>query len=125
MLFKVKEIDFTESAPSKESISDSFELLSIADSLPEDLNENDSYELKSEINSDEETVQDPVENTIKEPVEDRTEKNDTNIAKEMNSLECIFTWKLKSYKRNIISRILNEYGDYNLDISLPEFSLKR
>ncbi|XP_025421511.1 uncharacterized protein LOC112691465 isoform X2 [Sipha flava] len=115
MLSEVNEIDCLNRSSSKESIADSFELISFANKMSEDLNDNSLDESKSEINFDEETIQDPVE--------DKIQKND--IVKKINSLQCIFTWKLKSNERNIISQILNEYGDYNLDISSPEFSLKR
>uniref|UniRef100_A0A2S2RAM5 Uncharacterized protein n=1 Tax=Sipha flava TaxID=143950 RepID=A0A2S2RAM5_9HEMI len=115
MLSEVNEIDCLNRSSSKESIADSFELISFAGKMSEDLNDNSLDESKSEINFDEETIQDPVE--------DKIQKND--IVKKINSLQCIFTWKLKSNERNIISQILNEYGDYNLDISSPEFSLKR
>jgi hypothetical protein len=115
MLSEVNEIDCLNRTSCKESIADSSEFMSFAGNLPEDLNDNDLDELKSEINSDEETVQ--------YTVEDKIQTND--IVQKINSLQCIFTWKLKSNKRNIISQILNKYGDYNLDISSPEFSMKR
>lgn len=44
----------------------------------------------------------------------------------INSLQCLFTWNLKANNRkNLILMIQKKYGEYNLDISLPEFTFQR
>lgn len=48
------------------------------------------------------------------------------LINQINSLQCPFTWNLKpKHKKNMISRIENKYGEYNLDISSNEFTLQR
>lgn len=49
----------------------------------------------------------------------------TELLVQINALQCLFTWKIESKSRNIISFIKNKYGDYNLDISVPEFTFVR
>lgn len=49
----------------------------------------------------------------------------TKLLVQINALQCLFTWKIESKSQNIISYIKNKYGDYNLDISLPEFTFVR
>lgn len=45
---------------------------------------------------------------------------------QIESLHCLFTWKLKSRKeRDIVGHIKNKYGANILDISLPEFTFAR
>lgn len=45
---------------------------------------------------------------------------------QIESLQCLFTWKLKSQNdQDIITRIRSKYGDTNLDMSLPEFTFVR
>lgn len=101
---------------SKESISETFELLSVTDNMLEDnIIDNSLDETKSEINSDEENLQELVEDGIQ----------NKDILHQLNCLQCLFTWNLKSNKKNTISHILYKYGDYNLNISSPEFSLER
>lgn len=120
MLSELDEMGGMARAASKESITETFELLSVADSPLEDSIANSLDpgldETKSVVNSDEENPHEPVEDGI---------KNKDNTLDRINSLQCLFTWNLKSIKRNITEQILNTYGEYNLDISSPEFSLKR
>lgn len=48
------------------------------------------------------------------------------IQSQIESLQCLFTWKLKSKKdQDLVTHIKNKYGDYNLDISVPEFTFVR
>jgi len=48
------------------------------------------------------------------------------IINQINNLQCLFTWKINPYsKKNIILWIWNKYGEYNLNISSPEFTLER
>lgn len=49
----------------------------------------------------------------------------TKLLVKINAMQCLFTWKIESKSQNIISYIKNKYGDYNLDISLPEFTFAR
>lgn len=45
---------------------------------------------------------------------------------QIESLHCLFTWKLKSRKElDTVRHIENKYGANNLDISLPEFTFAR
>lgn len=45
---------------------------------------------------------------------------------QINNLQCPFTWNIKSVGKNkTISLIQNKYGEYNLNISLPEFTFER
>lgn len=49
-----------------------------------------------------------------------------NIQRQIESLQSLFTWKLKSHRElDIVTHIKNKYGDYNLDISIPEFTFVR
>jgi len=48
------------------------------------------------------------------------------IINRINNLQCLFTWNIKpNGKKNIILWIWNKYGEYNLNISSPEFTLER
>lgn len=48
------------------------------------------------------------------------------LLNQIDSLHCLFTWKLKPTKKhNFIGYIKNKYGDNNLDISLFEFTFAR
>lgn len=56
-------------------------------------------------------------------VEDSSSKK---IRSQVESLQCLFTWKLKSEReQDLVTHIKNKYGDYNLDISVPEFTFVR
>lgn len=48
------------------------------------------------------------------------------ILNQIESLQCLFTWKLKSQKeQDLVTHIQKKYGDTNLDISVPEFTFVR
>jgi hypothetical protein len=49
--------------------------------------------------------------------------DDKKLINQINSLQCPFTWNLKQNHK--ISRLQNEYGEYNLDISSQEFLFER
>jgi len=64
-----------------------------------------------------------IENTKQVPVEQTIE---TQLLNQIKSLHCLFTWNLKTKKKqDIITHIKNKYGDYNLDISVTEFTFVR
>lgn len=59
-------------------------------------------------------------------VETSDDPNKKKIINQINSLQCLFTWQLKpNCNKNMILWIENRYGDYNLNISLPEFTFER
>lgn len=105
----------------KQDIIDTFEIMSIADSLADnDFKDNDSVsnfdDSKSEISS-------IGENTSSLKDEGPDKKKTIN---QINTLQCLFTWNIKSNNRkNIIGLIKHTYGEYNLDISKPEFTFQR
>lgn len=48
------------------------------------------------------------------------------IIDQINNLQCPFTWNIKSIcKIKTISLIQKKYGEYNLNISVPEFTFER
>jgi len=52
--------------------------------------------------------------------------NTKRIVNQINNLQCLFTWNIKpNNKKNVILRIWNKYGKYNLNISSSEFTLER
>lgn len=64
-----------------------------------------------------------IKNTKQVPIEQTTE---TQLLNEIESLHCLFTWNLKMKKKqDIITHIKNKYGNYNLDISVTEFTFVR
>lgn len=64
-----------------------------------------------------------IENTKQVPVEQIME---TQLLNQIESLQCLFTWNLKTKKKqDIITHIKNKYGNYNLDISVTEFTFVR
>lgn len=106
---------------SSDNIVETLDSLSIADAHLDYVNDNGSTiqndETKSEISSIENNSQEPVK------VEDPSVQKTVN---QINSLQCPFTWNIKSNKqKDLISLIQNKYGEYNLDISSPEFTFER
>lgn len=104
---------------STNNLIDDFEVLSISNNRSEYLNDEDSVDnfddTQSEVSSIGENKQEFVEDS-----------NKKNIIKQINSLQCLFTWNIKPmHKKNVISLIQNRYGEYNLDISSPEFTFER
>jgi len=106
---------------SLDNIIDGIESMPIDDIHPEYLSDSalvDNFDdSKSEVSSIEENqlAYETVENS-----------KTTNTANKINSLQCLFTWKIKSNnKKNIISSIQNKYGEYNLNISSTEFTFER
>lgn len=52
--------------------------------------------------------------------------NTKKLINQINNLQCLFTWNINSNgKKNIVLWIWNKYGEYNLNISSPEFTLER
>jgi len=100
---------------------DDIESMPIADTRPEYLNDSASVDdfddTKSEVSSIGENQQ----------VFDTAEvSNKNNTVDQINSLQCLFTWNIRSNnKKNIILSIQNKYGDYNLNISSSEFTFER
>lgn len=49
------------------------------------------------------------------------------IEEQLKSLECPFTWNLEpdTWNKNIINRIENKYGKYNINISSIKFSFEK
>jgi len=122
MLNELDEIkDNSDNFPvTKDDVTDAIELLSIVDNHPEHLNDNASVEYfddtKSEVSSIGENQIDVA--TIEDPGIKKT-------VNRINSLQCLFTWNVKPKKKNLILHIRNKYGEYNLNISSSEFTLKR
>lgn len=112
------------STTSKDDIIESFESMSIVEADIENLVDdggclvNHFDDTKSEVSSIGEKVDDLL------LVEDSEEKITIN---KINNLKCLFTWNIKSpvRKKNIILSIQNNYGEYNMDISSPEFTFER
>jgi len=105
----------------KDSVTDAIELLSIDDNHPEYLNNSVSIDnfddTKSEVSSIGENQSAVV--TTEDPNKKRT-------LNQINSLQCLFTWNIKSKKKkNLILSIRNKYGEYNLNITSSEFTLER
>lgn len=104
-----------------DNVIDAFDLMSIADTQAdiEIINNGsvDNFEdSKSEISSIGEN----------EPSLQDTDSAMKRTINQINSLQCLFTWNIKpNNRRNIILMVQNKYGDYNLDISSPEFTLQR
>lgn len=60
---------------------------------------------------------------IQIPVEHTKE---TQLLNQIKSLHCLFTWNLKPQKKqDTLTHIKNKYGNYNLDISVSEFTFVR
>lgn len=115
------DIDGDQSASKDSVIEEAMDLLSITDICSEYLIVNESTnnfdDSKSEVSSIEENVKDSAE------VEDPEMKKMMN---KVNNLQCLFTWNLKPNKKhNFILYIQNKYGEYNLDITSPEFTFER
>lgn len=106
---------------SKDNITDAIDLLSIADSHTEYFDDCASVEnfddTKSEVSSIGENQL--VSATVDDP-------NLKKILNQINNLQCLFTWDIKpNNKNNVMLRIQNKYGEYNLNISSSEFTLER
>ncbi|KAL4131160.1 hypothetical protein QTP88_008504 [Uroleucon formosanum] len=128
MLTSLKEIDVivkenldtsVSRSVSLDNIIDGIELMPFDDTHPEDLNASvDNFDdTKSEVSS------------IGENQLAVTTVEDSNLKKtlnQINSLQCLFTWNIKSKnKKNVILCIRNKYGEYNLNITSSEFTLER
>lgn len=103
------------------SINDAFEQISISDFHADNELINDEPvdnfdDSKSEISSIEE----------KAPLLQETDSANKKIINQINSLQCLFTWNIKpNNNKNIILKIQKKYGEYNLNISSPEFTFPR
>lgn len=105
----------------KDNVTDAIESLSIADSHPEYLNDSASVDNFDDTKSEVSSIG---ENQLAvTTVEDPDKKKTLN---QINSLQCLFTWKIKSKrKKDLILYIRNKYGEYNLNITSTEFTLER
>lgn len=105
---------------SSDNAVDALDSLSIADIRQDDVNGAGSLhcfnDTKSEVSSVLGDKQEPAE-----VVDCDLQKTINKI----NSLQCPFTWNLKSNNRKLISFVQNKFGEYNLDISSVEFSFER
>lgn len=106
---------------SSDNIVETLDSLSIADTHLDYVIDNDSTiqndKAKSEISSIEKNFQEAAK------VEDPSVQKTIN---QINSLQCPFTWNIKPSKhKNLVSLVQNKYGEYNLDISSPEFTFER
>lgn len=106
---------------SLDNIIDGIESMPIDDTHPDYLNDSASVDnfddTKSEVSSigENQLACEAVENSKK-----------TTTANKINSLQCLFTWNIKSNdKKNMISLIHNKYGEYNLNISSTDFTFER
>jgi len=106
---------------SLDNIIDGIESIPIDNTHPDYLNDSASVEnfddTKSEVSSigENQLACETVENS-----------NKTKTANKINSLQCLFTWNIKSSnKKNMILLIHNKYGEYNLNISSTEFTIER
>lgn len=47
--------------------------------------------------------------------------------KQLNSLQCPFTWNFEAnvWNKNVTNRVENKYGKFNMDISAKKFSLEK
>lgn len=125
MLTKLNEIDVKETldnsiscSVSLDNIDDGIEAMPIDDTDPEYVNDGAEHidDTKSEVSSIGENQL--VSDTVKEA------KNST--VKQINSLQCLFTWNIKpNNNKNIIASIQNKYGEYNLNITSSEFTFER
>lgn len=118
MLTELNEIN--DDNPTVESINMGVDMLSINDVDTSDLmNDSGSVDNFDDTISEVSSIGENKQLTIEDPSKKK-------INNQINSLQCLFTWNLKpNTKKNIISQIKNEYGDYNLNISSPEFTFER
>lgn len=101
------------------TIDESFENMSIAENASDALSMCDSEDIL--INS-------------KEIFNDTSFNNEndkysavTKINNKIKSLQCLFTWNLKHDidTKDVITCIINKYGDHSLDMTIPEFTLEK
>lgn len=128
MLFKLIEVDehsnYNTNDNSVDAIDtieaiEAIENLSITDTYSENLND-DKISQFDDSNSDVSSIGEKKQDI------DEDDVNKKKIINQINSLQCLFTWNIKANtKKNVISWIQNKYGDYNLNISSPEFTLER
>lgn len=100
---------------STDNAADALDTLSVADVREDDVN-NRLDDTKSEVGS-----AGGYERVPAEVVDGDLQKTVNKI----NSLQCPFTWNLKSNNRKLISFVQNKFGEYNLDITSVEFSFER
>ncbi|XP_050062018.1 uncharacterized protein LOC114128803 [Aphis gossypii] len=106
----------------KDDVAVAIESLSIVDTIPEYLYDNDSsssddiiHETKNEVSS-----------IGKNQIVTATIKDPKTIMSQIKNLECLFTWYIKpNNENNLILLIQNKYGEYNLNIQSSEFTLER
>lgn len=111
---------------STNNLVEDIEFLSISNNRLEYLNDDvsiDNFDDNFVYIDDTQNEVGSIEENKQELVKD---SNTKNIINKINSLQCLFTWNIKSMrKKNVISLIQSRYGKYNLDISSPEFTFER
>jgi len=108
LLNELKDDDSTENIVASNAVplDISTNGLSIHSDLVNSVNDTKSIGKKKQI---------PVEHT-----------KETQLLNQIKSLHCLFTWNLKPQKKqDFVTHIKNKYGNYNLDISVSEFTFVR
>ncbi|CAI6350759.1 unnamed protein product [Macrosiphum euphorbiae] len=106
---------------SLDNIIDGIESMPIDNTHPDYLNDSASVDNFDDTKSEVSSIG---ENQVACETDENSKK--TNTANKINSLQCLFTWNIKSNdKKNMILLIHNKYGEYNLNISSPEFTFER
>lgn len=119
---KVNSDNGGSSLTSKDSVIEAIEALSIVDNNLEDPSDDCRADNFDDSKSDVSSIGE-IKPVLVEASDDPNKKKTIN---QINSLQCLFTWQLKpNYKKNMIFSVENKYGDYNLNISLPEFTFER
>jgi len=106
---------------SLDNIIDGIESMPIDNTHPDYLNDSASVDNFDDTKSEVSSIG---ENQVACETDENSKK--TNTANKINSLQCLFTWNIKSNdEKNMILLIHNKYGEYNLNISSPEFTFER
>ncbi|XP_001944436.2 uncharacterized protein LOC100160066 [Acyrthosiphon pisum] len=106
---------------SLDNIIDGIESMPIDNTDPEYLNDSASVDNFDDTKSEVSSIG---ENQVACEIVENSKK--TNTGNKINSLQCLFTWNIKSNdKKNMILLIHNKYGEYNLNISSTEFTFER
>lgn len=103
----------------KDDIIESIESMSIIDAEPKNLVDSGSVDHFDDTKSEVSSIGEKVDLLVEDSVEKKTFNR-------INSLQCPFTWNIKPvHNKNVILSIQNKYGEYNMDISSPEFTFER
>lgn len=109
----------------KEKFNNSIQNLSTADSIVDSIiNTFEKLSVDPGVNCNFDEIKIENSNIGENKSFDNSQKK--KLLDQIESLHCLFTWKLKSQdEQDIIKLIKNKYNDSNLDISLPEFTFAR